>query len=186
MVNAKGGVLHTFRKAMGAEFHLSSIDVLLRDTCTPGATTIQIFNIRASTQRTPGSAAQEESSGFSTGLIVGLIFIVAIILLAIFVLIFICLQRKRPAYKKKSSNGEYAAKGHPVVFPDEMAQEDETNGATAGVTAPMLVTHEHPPLNPPQTSTTTENPLYKPPTDSTASPQRAAIGQRLPPPYIAP
>jgi hypothetical protein len=82
----------------------------------------------------------------------------------------------------------YAILGHPVVFPDEMpGHEDETNGVTAAVNTPMLVNHEHPPLNPPTSDPSTtlhENPLYKPPVEST--PTRTPAGQRLPPPYMAP
>ncbi|KAI6175761.1 Peptidase S72 domain-containing protein [Aphelenchoides bicaudatus] len=179
MLNAKQNVQHSFRKAMGAEFHVSNIEVQLSGTCAPGATTIQISNIRASTMQTPKGKA-EEQSGLSTGLLVLLAIIAALIILAVFILLFFCIYRKKPAYKKKKSSTEYATKGHPVVFPDEMPpHDDETNGATAAITTPMLVAQEHPPLSPPSNDPSTtlhENPLYKPP----------AGGTRQPPPYVSP
>lgn len=46
----------------------------------------------------------------------------------------------------------------------------------------MLVSHEHPPLNP---TTLHENPIYKPPSEH-GTPNRNAMGKRLPPPYVAP
>jgi hypothetical protein len=169
------------------------VDIQLRDTCTSGVTGIQIGNIRATTHQ-PSKGKTEEQTGLSTGLLIALVAIVAILLLAIFVLIYFCLQRKKPAYKKKKNSSEYATKGefvkirsnhlilgHPVVFPDEMPpHDDETNGATAAVTTPMLVAQEHPPLNPPASDpsiTLHENPIYKP---------SAGTPTRQPPPYVAP
>lgn len=177
----------------------------MRDTCAPGASTIQIANIRATTLRTPHGAdsTSDSESGLSINLLIALIVTAIVMLLAVFILIYFLRQRKSPAHKKKKNSSDYATKGesilpytykklrkiigHPVVFPDEMpGHEDETNGANAAVNTPMLVAHEHPPLNPPATDSTTlhENPLYKPPAESAHS--RTPAGQRLPPPYVAP
>lgn len=84
------------------------------DTCAPGASTIQISNIRASTHLPP-KGSSEDDSGLSTSLLISLIAITVLLLLAIFILIFFCFQRKRPAHKMKKNSSEYAAKGHPIV-----------------------------------------------------------------------
>lgn len=97
------------------------------------------------------------------------------------------------------------------MFPEEVPYEDDE---IAGVTTPMLINREQPPLDPSR-MTLHENPLYKPPptaqaqlkqlptvnptsTFSTPPPNSRqpllqnssgtpvnAIGQRLPPPYVA-
>lgn len=81
-----------------------------------------------------------------------------------------------------SVQSEYISKGLPVVFPEEIPQEDET----ATVSTPMLVKEERPPLIISQH----ENPLYKPPpplsTASSPRPRNAFTNQRQPPPYVPP
>lgn len=76
----------------------------------------------------------------------------------------------------------YVSKGLPVVFPEEIPQEDET----AVVSTPMLVKEERPPLIISQH----ENPLYKPPpplsVTSSPRPRNSAAHQRQPPPYVPP
>ncbi|VDM45009.1 unnamed protein product [Toxocara canis] len=77
---------------------------------------------------------------------------------------------------------EYVSKGLPVVFPEEIPQEDDS----ATVATPMLVKEERPPL----IITQHENHLYKPPpplsSTSSPRPRSSAANQRLPPPYVPP
>lgn len=81
-----------------------------------------------------------------------------------------------------SVQSEFVSKGLPVVFPEEIPQEDET----ANASTPMLVKEERPPL----VFSQHENPLYKPPpalsTASSPRPRNTPTNQRLPPPYVPP
>lgn len=82
--------------------------------------------------------------------------------------------------------------GHPVVFPNEVAHDDDVNS----VAIPMLVKDERPPLQPQLEGTTIENPLYRPKasigrtsisTDASGTQrQMGNPNQRLPPPYVSP
>ncbi|KAI6192858.1 Peptidase S72 domain-containing protein [Aphelenchoides fujianensis] len=182
MVTRKSqAVMNEFRKAMGADFHVKKVTVDLRDACASGgSTTISIGNFRAST--TTLRPESDEQSGVFTLPIIGLIFAVLAILLLVGLLICWFARKGKGNSYKKANTTEYSSKGHPVVFPDEMAAHEEDANGAAVVSTPMLVAHEHPPLQP---TTTTQNPLYKPPSVE-GTPTRnptAPVGQRLPPPY---
>ncbi|KAI6187210.1 CBR-DGN-1 protein [Aphelenchoides besseyi] len=180
----KGHVLNSFRKAMGPDLHVKSIRVDLRDSCaTSKASTISIGSFRASTTTLRPEA--DAQSGISNTLLIVLIAVVLLVLAAVACVLCFFLRKRSNVYKK--ANTEYSSKGHPVVFPDEMAAHDEeANNVVAGVSTPMLVANDQAPLQPGNT-TTTQNPLYKPPSAG-GTPIRnptAAIGQRLPPPYTS-
>ncbi|KAI6192508.1 Peptidase S72 domain-containing protein [Aphelenchoides fujianensis] len=171
-------VINEFRKAMGADFHVKKVTVDLRDACASGGstTTISIGNFRASTTTLRPESDEQTGVSTTTLLFIGLAALGALIL----VLAIICFIRKSKgnAYKKANTT-EYSSKGHPVVFPDKMAAHEEDANGAAVVSTPMLVAHEHPPLQP---TTTTQNPLYKPPSVE-GTPTRnptAPVGQRPP------
>uniref|UniRef100_A0AC35GSG1 Uncharacterized protein n=2 Tax=Panagrolaimus sp. PS1159 TaxID=55785 RepID=A0AC35GSG1_9BILA len=99
--------------------------------------------------------------------------------------------------KKGKNQLDYVTKGQPVVFPNELATDDDT----PSVATPMLVKDERPPLQPNLDGTTIhENPLYKAPSiartsisttnghlnTSTTFRQPNNANQRLPPPYSEP
>ncbi|VDK22344.1 unnamed protein product [Anisakis simplex] len=111
----------------------------------------------------------------------------AVFLLLLIVLILVCCLSKRKHQKAVPS--EYVSKGMPVVFPEEIPQEDEA----VTVATPMLVREERPPLIIPTTSPHPhfhDNHLYKPPpplsSTSSPRPRSSATNQRLPPPYVPP
>ncbi|KAI6185142.1 Peptidase S72 domain-containing protein [Aphelenchoides fujianensis] len=175
-------VINEFRKAMGADFHVKKVTVELRDACASGGstTTISIGNFRAST--TTLRPESDEQAGVFTPLHIGLIIALVAVLALVAALICCFLRKNKSNTYKKANTTEYSSKGHPVVFPDEMAAHEEDANGAAVVSTPMLVAHEHPPLQP---TTTTQNPLYKPPSVE-GTPTRnptAPVGQRLPPPY---
>ncbi|KHN79184.1 Dystroglycan [Toxocara canis] len=107
---------------------------------------------------------------------------------AIETLKYLMLTRRRDRIRNEfvramdSLQSEYVSKGLPVVFPEEIPQEDDS----ATVATPMLVKEERPPL----IITQHENHLYKPPpplsSTSSPRPRSSAANQRLPPPYVPP
>uniref|UniRef100_A0A1I7S2X6 Peptidase S72 domain-containing protein n=1 Tax=Bursaphelenchus xylophilus TaxID=6326 RepID=A0A1I7S2X6_BURXY len=170
----KSGI-REFVKHMGADFAVRDVTIKLQGNCGPQTVTPQIIRVRASTIATP----LDEEVGISNLVLLILIVVAIALLLVILFVVFCCIKRKQTPKKSQ----EYTTKGTPIVFPDDVRPDDDTNGSTAAVTTPMLVSHEHPPLNP-NTTTLHENPIYKPPSE-VGTPTRSAIGQRLPPPYVA-
>ncbi|CAD5219120.1 unnamed protein product [Bursaphelenchus okinawaensis] len=167
--------IRDFAKHMGADFAIRDVSIKLQGTCGPQTVSPKIVRVHASTISTP----LDEEGGISNIVLLVLIVVAIVLLLAILFVVFCCIKRKQAPKKSQ----EYTTKGTPIVFPDDVRQDDETNGSTAAVTTPMLVSHEHPPLNP--NTTLHENPIYKPPSEA-GTPTRSAVGQRLPPPYMAP
>lgn len=123
-------VLHEFRKAMGAEFHVKKvgvwsccllhnrrlqINVVLRDACESSigtaTTAIQLLNVRVSTttQASGDVEAAARDGGVSSWLLIALIVLCVVLLLAVFGFCYMFLLRRRSHHKKASA--EYASKG---------------------------------------------------------------------------
>uniref|UniRef100_A0A915BI89 Peptidase S72 domain-containing protein n=1 Tax=Parascaris univalens TaxID=6257 RepID=A0A915BI89_PARUN len=165
-------VRNEFLRAMDSRFHVRNIQLQLRDSCLEMTTVAPSI-----TSSSISTSAQPAFSSFSSLLWIS-IALASVFLLLLIVLILVCCISK---YKhQKTVQSEYVSKGLPVVFPEEIPQEDDS----ATVATPMLVREERPPL----IITQHDNHLYKPPpplsSTSSPRPRSATTNQRLPPPYV--
>ncbi|VDK76672.1 unnamed protein product [Litomosoides sigmodontis] len=164
-----------FIREMDSRFHVRNVKLEFQGSCVEELLPSRLpANVSLSTTTVAGD---HDISSVQLWLPVALIafskFFLATLALAC------CLVKRK---KAKAVQSEYISKGLPVVFPEEIPQEDET----ATVSTPMLVKDERPPLMISQH----ENPLYKPPpplsTASSPRPRNAFTNQRQPPPYVPP
>ncbi|OZC09090.1 dystroglycan [Onchocerca flexuosa] len=164
-----------FVRAMDSRFHVRNVKLEFQGSCIEQLPTSRLpANVSLSTTINP---TDHDTSSVHLWLPVALIAFLKFFL-ATLALVCCLVKRKRA----KAVQSEYISKGLPVVFPEEIPQEDET----AAVSTPMLVKEERPPLIISQH----ENPLYKPPpplsTASSPRPRNAFTNQRQPPPYVPP
>ncbi|PAV79209.1 hypothetical protein WR25_06918 [Diploscapter pachys] len=162
-----------FIKAIGPQFYVRKASTRLTGNCLKESEmeTTQIVPV----------ASEPSSAGIGNTNWMLVLIILGSLLLLICLILIVCSIRGKG---KKKIPSEYMTKGSPVVFPDEV---DEDNGDHAGT--PMLTREERPPLK----VSTTENPLYKPPPPLTAASPRIPAGsahisaaQKMPPPYVPP
>ncbi|ULT81109.1 hypothetical protein L3Y34_011172 [Caenorhabditis briggsae] len=157
-----------FVKTMGNQFYVRRATMIRHGNCDE---TVEISTTAPTIQ-----SMQEADSQLL------LICILLFLLLAIAVAIIIYCACIKKSGKKKSPSTEYVSKGLPVVFPDEVEENDPTNAGT-----PMLAREERPPLKVSQH----ENPLYKPPPPIASNSPRlghasSSSNQRLQSPFIPP
>ncbi|MFH4974451.1 hypothetical protein AB6A40_001160 [Gnathostoma spinigerum] len=161
-----------FLRAMDSRFHVRSVKLQFQDSCLAE-------NISTTISVPTESDIASTSPSASNSPVWLLLAISALLLLLLSILVLICcITRKRHA---KAVQSDFVSKGLPVVFPEEMPQEDDS----ANVASPMLVKEERPPLIISQH----ENPLYKPSIPLSSSSPRvrsSATNQRLPPAYVPP
>ncbi|KAL3982915.1 Dystroglycan (Dystrophin-associated glycoprotein 1) family protein [Acanthocheilonema viteae] len=164
-----------FVRAMDSRFHVRNVKLELLGSCIDESSASRLpANVSLSTTT---DTSDHDVSSVQLWLPVALI---AFFKFFLATLALICCLIKRK--KAKTVQSEYISKGLPVVFPEEIPQEDEAST----VSTPMLVKEERPPLIISQH----ENPLYKPPpplsTASSPRPRNAFTNQRQPPPYVPP
>lgn len=157
-----------FVKTMGNQFYVRTATMIRHGNCDE---TVEI-----STTAPTVESIQEADSQLL--LICVLLFLLLLIAVAI---IIYCACIKKSG-KKKSTSTEYVSKGLPVVFPDEVEENDPTHAGT-----PMLAREERPPLKVSQH----ENPLYKPPPPIASNSPRlghasSSSNQKLQSPFIPP
>lgn len=116
-----------FVKTMGNQFYVRTATMIRHGNCDE---TVEI-----STTAPTVESIQEADSQLL--LICVLLFLLLLIAVAI---IIYCACIKKSG-KKKSTSTEYVSKGLPVVFPDEVEENDPTHAGT-----PMLAREERPPL----------------------------------------
>ncbi|MCP9265620.1 BMA-DGN-1 [Dirofilaria immitis] len=164
-----------FVRSMDSRFHVRNVKLEFQGSCIEKLPTSRFpANISLSTST---NVPDHDTSSVRLWLPIALI---AFLKFFLATLALVCCLIKRK--KAKAVQSEYISKGLPVVFPEEIPQDDET----ATVSTPMLVKEERPPLIISQH----ENPLYKPPpplsTASSPRPRNAFTNQRQPPPYVPP
>ncbi|CAB3399953.1 unnamed protein product [Caenorhabditis bovis] len=168
IIKQKSRTKTEFVKAMGNNFYVRRVSMERLRNCEPD---VEV----STTAPTIQSVAEADSEV----IIIGVLTFFIIFLVCGIIVYFCCLKGK--GKKDKANNKDYVSKGMPVVFPDEVEENDP---ATAGT--PMLAREERPPLKVSQH----ENPLYKPPPPIANSPRlgqsASSSGQRLPPPFIPP
>uniref|UniRef100_A0A1I7YHY9 Peptidase S72 domain-containing protein n=1 Tax=Steinernema glaseri TaxID=37863 RepID=A0A1I7YHY9_9BILA len=170
-----------FVRSMGVQFHVRSVDLELYGNCDrPTASTTPFTEVGDSnTSVVPKKEAEAQPAGDNMFLTVTLVLLLIVVGLIAAIVCFLSFRRKA---EKKKQSADYVSKGMPVVFPEEVPQEEEN----ASVASPMLVKEERPPL----VVSHHDNPLYKPPPPLAAGasprPKTAASNQRLPPPYVPP
>lgn len=157
-----------FVKTMGNQFYVRRATMIRHGNCDE--------SVEISTTAPTIQSMQEADSQLL------LICILLFLLLVIAVAIIVYCACIKKSGKKKSPSTEYVSKGLPVVFPDEVEENDPTNAGT-----PMLAREERPPLKVSQH----ENPLYKPPPPIASNSPRlghasSSSNQRLQSPFIPP
>ncbi|CAL2049384.1 unnamed protein product [Caenorhabditis brenneri] len=157
-----------FVKTMGNQFYVRRATLVRHGNCDE---TIEISTTAPTIQ-----SMQEADSQLM------LICILLFLLLVIAVVIIVYCACVKKNGKKKATSTEYVSKGLPVVFPDEVEENDPTHAGT-----PMLAREERPPLKVSQH----ENPLYKPPPPIASNSPRlghasSSSNQKLPSPFIPP
>lgn len=157
-----------FVKTMGNQFYVRRASMVRHGNCDE---TVEISTTAPTIQ-----SMQEADSQLM------LICILLFLLLVIAVVIIVYCACVKKNGKKKSTSTEYVSKGLPVVFPDEVEENDPTHAGT-----PMLAREERPPLKVSQH----ENPLYKPPPPIASNSPRlghasSSSNQKLPSPFIPP
>lgn len=157
-----------FVKTMGNQFYVRRATMIRHGNCDE--------SVEISTTAPTIQSMQEADSQLL------LICILLFLLLVIAVAIIVYCACIKKSGKKKSPSTEYVSKGLPVVFPDEVEENDPTHAGT-----PMLAREERPPLKVSQH----ENPLYKPPPPIASNSPRlghasSSSNQRLQSPFIPP
>lgn len=157
-----------FVKTMGNQFYVRRATMVRHGNCDE---TVEISTTAPTIQ-----SMQEADSQLM------LICILLFLLLVIAVVIIVYCACVKKNGKKKATSTEYVSKGLPVVFPDEVEENDPTHAGT-----PMLAREERPPLKVSQH----ENPLYKPPPPIASNSPRlghasSSSNQKLPSPFIPP
>lgn len=157
-----------FVKTMGNQFYVRRATMIRHGNCDE---TVEISTTAPTIQ-----SMQEADSQLM------LICILLFLLLVVAVAIIIYCACIKKSGKKKSTSTEYVSKGLPVVFPDEVEENDPTHAGT-----PMLAREERPPLKVSQH----ENPLYKPPPPIASNSPRlghasSSSNQKLQSPFIPP
>jgi hypothetical protein len=196
MSTKRGNPHQTFVKNMGQEVHVREVTLSLTGLCNiTSASTDSTSSTLLETAKTPIIEQTSESPSMIPPYLIGIIPIIFIIILLTILIVYCCMFKK--GGKKGKNQLDYVTKGQPVVFPNELATDDDT----PSVATPMLVKDERPPLQPNLDGTTIhENPLYKAPSiartsisttnghlnTSTTFRQPSNANQRLPPPYSEP
>uniref|UniRef100_A0A0N5A760 Peptidase S72 domain-containing protein n=1 Tax=Parastrongyloides trichosuri TaxID=131310 RepID=A0A0N5A760_PARTI len=181
--------LTKFIKAVGPSYHVRDVSLNLLNTCARKSPN------NVSGNNVDVTVIKDEEKGLG-GIHMFMPFLIALILLLLFtacLTIIYVVTRVRSKKEKKST--DFISKGLPVVFPEEVSNED----TDASVNSPMLIKEERAPLN----VTLHDNPLYKAPmivggqregsvmtgtstVSKSGQPSNTTTSQRMPPPYIAP